>query len=144
MNRKDRLGNTALYYAVLHENFDMTQCILEDPLTDPNILGSEGMSPFMLTVVTKPRGHLPLFYAFLVFAEDRVNFQQFDDRSKKSSLKVDKDGKPNNAADYALMEEFVYVERPMTQELLKRGVHPTGEVAKLVLFEELREQDRMH
>jgi len=76
----------------------MTQCILEDPLTDPNILGSEGMSPFMLTVVTKPRGQLPLFYSFLIHAEDRIDFQQVEDKSKKSSLEANKDGKPNNIA----------------------------------------------
>ena len=143
INQTDRLGNTALYYAVLHGNFDMVQCILEDPVADPNILGTEGMSPFMLTTVVKRRGNLPLFYSFLIQAEKRIDFQLLEDRSMKTSLKADKASKPNNIADYALMEEFVYVERPMTQELMKRGVHPTGGVAKLVLFEELREQDRM-
>jgi ankyrin repeat protein/Ca2+-binding EF-hand superfamily protein len=143
LNRKDNFGNTVLYYAVLHESVDLVRNLLEDPKVDVNAVCAEGMTPFMLSIIVKPRGNVPIFYTFVEKAGDRIDWEQVEDKGLKTDPKIDVDGKPNNLADYALMEEFCYAERPMLNLIQTHGCKPTGEIARLIEFEALIEQDRM-
>ena len=108
LNIQDGLGNTALWYAVLHENFDMVRSLLLDPDVDVNMPCGEGFTPFMMSTVIKPRGNLEIFYAFLhadALGTNKLKLKNTENMSMKTSLTLDKGGKANNVADYALMEE---------------------------------------
>ena len=143
LNRRDNFGNTVLYYAVLHESVDMIQNLLRDPQIDVNAVCAEGMTPFMMSVLIKPRGNLPIFFSFIDLAGDRIDWQQVEDKSKKTDPKTNIDGKANNLADYALLQEFCHAERPMLNVIQQNECDPTGLVATLLEYEALMEQDRM-
>eukprot|EP00041_Stephanoeca_diplocostata_P024340 m.613600 g.613600 ORF g.613600 m.613600 type:complete len:488 (-) comp22504_c0_seq4:1837-3300(-) len=144
LNAVDDLGNTALYYAVLHESVDMVRNLLVDPDVDVNLLCSEGVSAFMLSTFVRPRGHLPIFFTFLDLAADRIIFHCAEDRRRKNDVRVDPDGKCNTVVDFALMEEFVYSERPMTWALRMLGApDPTGLVLELLNMESRIEEARL-
>lgn len=92
LNDVDHLGNSALYYAVLHESVDMVRNLLVDPHVNVNQLCAEGLSPFMLSTIIRPRGHLPIFFSFLDLARNRLDLHLLEDRSKKNDVRVDPGG----------------------------------------------------
>lgn len=70
-----------------------------------NIICAEGFSAFMLSILIKPRGHLPIFFSFVEQAGTTIDWMQKEDRTERSDPNVDPNGKPNNLIDYALLQE---------------------------------------
>lgn len=59
----------------------------------------------MLSILIKPRGHLPIFFSFVEQAGTTIDWMQKEDRTERSDPNVDPNGKPNNLIDYALLQE---------------------------------------
>ena len=96
----DNLNNTALFYAVLHENLLMVHMLLRAG-ADPDVQKrKDKMTCLQLAIRVRERGNTDLFTMLLGLGE---------------SDPLLKDKKGNTALDYAYMEELVFFHRPMSK-----------------------------
>lgn len=112
LNRKDNLGFTALWYAVLHCNADMVRMLLSDPTVDVNVVNQGGpasfdMTPIMLSACVKARGKLDIF--FILLNHKSINLEA-------------KNSQGFTLYDICYMEEVEFSLKPMTDALEKKGI----------------------
>lgn len=110
VNKKDALGYTPLWYAVLWCNTDMVRMLISCPECDVNAqnkggLGGNGMTPLMLSACVKARGKLDIFFMLL--------------KHPKIALDAKSDS-GHTVYDIAYLEELEFVLKPMTRALEKR------------------------